>query len=243
MSDEDAMAQVLDPRLQSVSGASALPGMNSKLMQTMNHVPFTFQKRISGAEDAQNQRHRGTLSSSPLLLAHLRREPDVMMPWAIERNPEALGEYHATVSALWDAKNALLDAGVAPQWSLYLLPNSHRVRFYETGTLLNYYWKWVKRLCFDAQREIFDTARRGSGPGARAIPDRRPLCRRSALRHALPRRVDAHLPRGRALLRHPRLARPRVRDAGRTPGDVGQKAIGNRQWAIVKAIRKAKVRS
>ena len=42
---------------------------------------------------------------------------------------------------------------------LYLLPNSHRVRFYESGTLLTYFWKWIKRLCFDAQREIFDTAR------------------------------------------------------------------------------------
>lgn len=158
MSDEEAIAQVLDPRLNPNLGHPLFLGMNSKLMQTMNHIPFTFQKRISGAEDAQNQRHRGTLSSSPLLLAHQRREPDVMTPWAIERNPDAKHEYLETVSALWTAKNALLDAGVDPQWSLYLLPNSHRVRFYETGTLLNYYWKWVKRLCFDAQREIFSTA-------------------------------------------------------------------------------------
>jgi thymidylate synthase ThyX len=158
LSDEDAIAQVLDPSLNPNLGHPLFLGMNSKLMQTMNHIPFTFQKRISGAEDAQNQRHRGTLSSSPLLLAHQRRQPDVMTPWAIERNPDAKREYDATVSALWSAKNALLDAGVDPQWSLYLLPNSHRVRFYETGTLLNYYWKWVKRLCFDAQREIFSTA-------------------------------------------------------------------------------------
>ena len=158
LSDEDAIAQVLDPRLNPNLGHPLFLGMSSKLMQTMNHIPFTFQKRISGAEDAQNQRHRGTLSSSPLLLAHQRREPDVMTPWAIVRNPDAKREYDETVSALWTAKNALLDAGVDPQWSLYLLPNSHRVRFYETGTLLNYYWKWVKRLCFDAQREIFSTA-------------------------------------------------------------------------------------
>ncbi len=70
MSDEDAIAQVLDPRQNRYLGHPLFLGMNSKLMQTMNHVPFTFQKRISGAEDAQNQRHRGTLSSSPLLLAH-----------------------------------------------------------------------------------------------------------------------------------------------------------------------------
>jgi hypothetical protein len=81
-------------------------------MQTMNHVPFTFQKRISGAEEAQNQRHRGTLSSSPVLTAHLRQEPDVIVPYDVTRVPEALDEYHATVQALWEAKNQLLDAGV-----------------------------------------------------------------------------------------------------------------------------------
>ena len=127
-------------------------------MQTLNHVLFTFQKRISGAEDAQNQRHRGTLGSRPVLQAHLRRDPDVIVPWAIGRNPEALAIYQQTVSALWSAKNRLLEAGAPVETALYLLPNSHRVRFHETGTLLNYYWKWVKRLCYDAQREIFETA-------------------------------------------------------------------------------------
>jgi thymidylate synthase ThyX len=158
MSDEDALAQVLDGAKNPYLGHALFLGMNSKLMQTMNHVPFTFKKRISGAEEAQNQRHRGTLSSGPVLTAHLRRDPDVIVPWAIQRNPEALAEYNATIQALWDAKNELLDQGVSPEFVLYLLPNSHRVRFYESGTLLSYFWKWIKRVCFDAQREIFQTA-------------------------------------------------------------------------------------
>ncbi|MFL5758607.1 MAG: FAD-dependent thymidylate synthase [Thermomicrobiales bacterium] len=159
MMDEDALAQVLDGANNPYFGHALFLGMNSKLMQTMNHVPFTFKKRISGAEEAQNQRHRGTLSSGPVLTAHLRRDPDVIVPWAIHRNPEALAEYNATIQALWDAKNALLAQSVSPEFVLYLLPNSHRVRFFESGTLLTYFWKWIKRLCFDAQREIFDTAR------------------------------------------------------------------------------------
>ncbi len=158
LSDGDALAQVLDGARNPYLGHPLFLAMHSKLMQTMNHVPFTFQKRISGAEDAQNQRHRGTLASRPLLTAHQRREPDVIIPWAVRRNAAALAEYEATVRALWDAKNALLDAGAAPEIALYLLPNAHRVRFYESGTLLTYFWKWVKRVCFDAQREIFDTA-------------------------------------------------------------------------------------
>jgi thymidylate synthase ThyX len=93
-----------------------------------------------------------------MLTAHLRREPDVITPWAIAENPEALRVYNDTIRAMWDAKNALVDAGASPEAVLYLLPNSHRIRFYESGNLLGYYWKWIKRLCLDAQREISETA-------------------------------------------------------------------------------------
>jgi thymidylate synthase ThyX len=170
MCDADALAAVLDPARNSYLGHPLFLAMNSKLMQTLNHVPFTFQKRISGAEDAQNQRHRGTLSSAPALASHMRRDPDVIIPYEVRLSDEALEEYHATVQALWDAKNQLLDDGVDPQKVLYLLPNSHRVRFYETGTLLTYYWKWVKRLCYNAQREIFDTALQETMQVAEVLP-------------------------------------------------------------------------
>src|SRR6185312_2530792 len=169
--DLAAIARVLDPAQNRYLGHHLFLAMNSKLMQTMNHVPFTFQKRISGAEEAQNQRHRGTLSSSPVLTAHLRQEPDVIVPYDVTRVPAALEEYHATIQALWGAKNQLLDSGVPAEKVLYLLPNSHHVRFYETGTLMTYYWKWIKRLCFDAQREIFETARQETAQVAEALPE------------------------------------------------------------------------
>jgi hypothetical protein len=158
LSDSDAIGGVLNGAQNPYLGHSLYLGMNSKLMQTLNHVPFTFQKRISGAEDAQNQRHRGTLASRPLLQAHLVPDPDVITPWAIARNPEAKRVYDHTVRVLWDAKNRLLAMGAPAETALYLLPNSHRVRFYESGTLMTYYWKWIKRLCYDAQREIFESA-------------------------------------------------------------------------------------
>jgi hypothetical protein len=159
LSDEAAIARVLDPAQNDYLGHPLFLGMHSKLMRTMAHVPFTFQKRISGAEDAQSQRHRGMQSIPPLLMAHLRRDPDVIVPRQIAEHPAAVAEYRATMRALWDAMNALRDRGVAPEVVMYLLPNSHRLRYFESGTLLTYYWKWVKRLCYDAQREIFDTAR------------------------------------------------------------------------------------
>jgi thymidylate synthase ThyX len=171
MDDRAALAAVLDPAQNKYLGHPLFLAMNSKLMQTMNHVSFTFQKRISGAEEAQNQRHRGTLSSSPVLSAHMRQDPDVIVPFDVRNNEAALEEYHATVQALWDAKNALLNDGVEPEKVLYLLPNSHNVRFYETGTLLTYYWKWVKRLCYNAQREIFDTAYQETSQVAQVLPE------------------------------------------------------------------------
>lgn len=158
MSDDEALAQVLDPTKNPYLGHPLFLGMHSKLMQTMNHVPFTWAKRISMAEDAQNQRHRGTTGSRPALLAWNMRESDVIIPWAIRQNPAALQEYEATIAALTDARNALLQSGAPEEAVHYLLPNAQRIRFYESGTLLDYYWKWVKRLCYDAQREIFETA-------------------------------------------------------------------------------------
>ncbi|MBX3070875.1 MAG: FAD-dependent thymidylate synthase [Thermomicrobiales bacterium] len=171
MSDSDAISQVLDGSKNPYLGHPLYLAMNSKLMQSLNHVTFTFQKRISGAEDAQNQRHRGTQSSSPVLLSHLRQDPDVIVPWAIARNARAAAEYDATIRAMWDAKNQLLSMGATPESVLYLLPNSHRVRFYETGSLLTYFWKWVKRLCFDAQREIFETAQEEVAQVRAALPE------------------------------------------------------------------------
>jgi thymidylate synthase ThyX len=158
MSDDEALAQVLDPTRNPHLGHPLFLGMQSKLMQTMSHVPFTWAKRISLAEDAQNQRHRGTVGSRPALLGWTSREPDAIVPWAVRQNREALAEYEATIDALSAARAALLERGVAAEMTFYLLPNAHRIRFYESGTLLDYYWKWVKRLCYDAQREIFETA-------------------------------------------------------------------------------------
>jgi thymidylate synthase ThyX len=156
--DEHALAQVLDPTRNPYLGHPLFLGMQSKLMQTLSHVPFTWAKRISMAEDAQNQRHRGTAGSRPALLAWNSRKPDVIVPWAIRQNQRALEEYDAVIFALTEARSSLLDRGVPPEATFYLIPNAQRIRFYESGTLLDYYWKWVKRLCYDAQREIFETA-------------------------------------------------------------------------------------
>jgi flavin-dependent thymidylate synthase len=170
MSDAEAIALVLDPRRNPYLGHPLFLGMHSKLMQALGHLRFVFQKKISGAEAAQNQRHRGMTISAPLLWAHLRPEPDVVVPWLIAQHPPARAVFEETVAALWSAKNRLLAMGVSPEYAAYLLPNAHAVRFYESGTLLNYFWKWIKRLCYDAQREIFLTAVQEVAQVSRVLP-------------------------------------------------------------------------
>jgi len=39
--------------------------------------------------------------------------------------------------------------------ALYLLPNAFPVRFLESGDLLHLHHKWVHRLCYTAQEEIW----------------------------------------------------------------------------------------
>ena len=155
ISDDEAISLALDPAKNPYLGHKLYLATHSPLMQTMNHVNFTFMKRINGSEDAQNQRHRMTPSSSPVLLQHITKSPDVELPYFIGLNREAKDLFYTTVRKMWHAKNEL--SGAKPEYALYLLPNAHNLRFYESGSLLNYYWKWAKRLCYNAQREIFLT--------------------------------------------------------------------------------------
>ena len=173
--DDEAIAQVLDGASNPYLGHPLYLGMHSKLMQTMNHVPFTFQKRISGAEDAQNQRHRGTPSFQPAPDRASSAKPDVIVPWAIRQNPAALAEYNATIRRCGDAKNALLDPGVAPEAALYLLPNSARVRFYESGTLLELLLEVDQAALLRRPAGDLRNGRRGGRAGARGA------CRPSAV--------------------------------------------------------------
>ena len=186
--DEDALAQVLDPTRNPYLGHPLFLGMHSKLMQTMNHVPFTLEKRISVAEDAQNQRHRGTLGSRPALLAWNSREPDVIVPWAIRQNPAGARRIRRDDPRSDGRQERLLDRGVPPEAALYLLPER------ATHPLLRE--RHAARLLLEvgqaallrrAAGDLRDGGRR-SRPGAGGPAHDRTLCRWSALRHALPRR-------------------------------------------------------
>ena len=59
---------------------------------------------------------------------------------------------------LWGRMRQLLEMGASEESVLYLLPNAFPIRFEESGDLLNLHHKWVHRLCYTAQEEIWKTS-------------------------------------------------------------------------------------
>ncbi|MBU1992339.1 FAD-dependent thymidylate synthase, partial [Patescibacteria group bacterium] len=158
VSDDEAIALVLDPEKNRYFLSSVNVYSHSPLMRVLNHVNYTFKKKISHTADSQDQRHRMTPASRPLLTRVHTEKPDYVLPWIIERNEAATKLYKETMEMLWDAKNRLIANGVSAENACYLLPNAVNVRFTQTGSLLNLVHKWRLRTCFNAQTEIYDSS-------------------------------------------------------------------------------------
>jgi thymidylate synthase ThyX len=123
------------------------------------HPHFTFRKKISHTADSQDQRHRMTPASRPVLARQvLWDEPDYILPALVKETPAAEELFHATMRQLWSHMAALVNGGAREEDVLYLLPNAFPIRFEESGDLLNFHHKWTHRLCYTAQEEIWKTS-------------------------------------------------------------------------------------
>jgi hypothetical protein len=156
LDDSAALERVLSPRQNPYLSEALQLGTHGKLMRTLVHASYTFQKKLSHAADSQDQRHRMTPASRPVLQAtFVPGEPDVIVPALLAEVPEALDLFARTCAEAWVSIERLIDAGVAPEMALYLLPNAFPIRFLESGELLHFHHKWVHRLCYTAQEEIW----------------------------------------------------------------------------------------
>ncbi len=158
LSDEDAIALVLDPsqnryRLERMNVSS-----HSPLMRTLNHANYTFRKKLSHTADSQDQRHRMVPGSRPLLTRTVPAVPDVIEPDLIAANPDCHTVFQETIESQWHARAELMRLGVSPEVALYVLPNALAVRFEESGSLLHQLHKWTMRTCLNAQREIYEAS-------------------------------------------------------------------------------------
>ena len=160
LSDDEAIALVLDPaRNRYLADALTLTTM-SKLSRTMAHPHFTFKKKLSHTADSQDQRHRMVPGSRPILACHVvPGRPDYILPPLVGAAPEAEEEYRRIMAATWQAIERLLNLGVPEEDACYLLPNAFPIRFEESGDLLHFHHKWVQRLCYTAQEEIWRASR------------------------------------------------------------------------------------
>ncbi len=155
MDDEMAIGLAMDPAKNALLGESLNLTTTSKLARAMHHAHYTFRKKLSHAGDSQDQRHRMTPATRPILAAHVDAEPDVITPGLVEMEPEALRVYNETMARTWEGIERLRALGVEPEWRGYLLPNAVAVRFTESGDLLNLRHKHEMRLCYNAQEEIW----------------------------------------------------------------------------------------
>jgi len=171
MDDETAIGLAMDPAKNALLGESLNLTTTSKLARAMHHAHYTFRKKLSHAGDSQDQRHRMTPATRPILAAHVDAEPDVITPGLMEIEPETLRMFNETMAKTWEGIEQLRAMHVAPEWRSYLLPNAVAVRFTESGDLLNLRHKHEMRLCYNAQEEIW----RASLDEATQIRDVHPL--------------------------------------------------------------------
>jgi thymidylate synthase ThyX len=156
LGDADALALVLDPGRNRYHAEAMNVATQSKLMRALHHASYTFRKRLSHSADSQDQRHRMTPASRPILAAHLRDAPDAVVPGLVRHaGGELLARFEESMAQTWEALGSLRRLGVDPELAAYLLPNATAVRFTESSDLLNLQHKLRARLCYNAQEEIW----------------------------------------------------------------------------------------
>jgi thymidylate synthase ThyX len=153
--DSEAIRLVLDPGRNRLLGESLNLGTMSKLGRCLHHPKYVFRKCLSHAGDSQDQRHRMTPGSRPILVRHYTGLPDYITPAPVVASTQAMDLYRASMEKSWESVEVLLERGAAPEDALYLLPNSVRIRFTESSDLLNLHHKMAMRLCWNAQEEIW----------------------------------------------------------------------------------------
>ncbi len=155
LSDDEAIDLVMDPGRNRHLGEALNLTTLSKLSRCMVHSHYTFRKRLSHTADSQNQRHRMTPASRPILHTHLTDEPDYVTPLLVLSDGRCLERYRVAMQEAWDGFRRLRALGAADEFAGYVLPNALAIRFTESASLLDLHHKHAMRLCYNAQEEIW----------------------------------------------------------------------------------------
>jgi thymidylate synthase ThyX len=153
--DDEALALVLDPARNHYLGESLNLTTHSKLARCLVHAHYTFRKRLSHTADSQDQRHRMTPASRPILAAQIGGAPDVVAPALVAADAGCRRLFDEACARAWDGMARARRAGAPLEFTLYLLPNAVAVRFSESADLQSLHHKHTMRLCLNAQEEIW----------------------------------------------------------------------------------------
>ena len=153
--DDAALSLLLDPAENRYFGESLNLSTHTKLTRCLNHAHYTFRKKLSHAADSQDQRHRMTPGSRPVLAAQVGGEPDVVEPILVGRDETVRRRFQDACERAWEGMGKLVAMGVPETTAHYLLPNAVAVRFTESADLLHLHHKLTMRLCYNAQEEIW----------------------------------------------------------------------------------------
>ncbi|MHA2611050.1 MAG: FAD-dependent thymidylate synthase [bacterium JZ-2024 1] len=159
LSDEDAISSVVDPEKNPYLGSTLDLASLSKMMRVLNHPSYTFRKKLSHTADSQDQRHRMTPASRPVLIFHFDEQPDYLIPPLVLESKEARMVFQETMEWVWEKMVRLLKAGAKREYVQYLLPNAFSIRFTESSSFLHLLHKLEQRLCVNAQEEIWRASR------------------------------------------------------------------------------------
>jgi len=158
LSDDDALAYAISPAHNAILGQALNLSTLDKLTRAMHHSAYTFRKKLSHSADSQDQRHRMTPASRPVLASHATGDPDFITPLLIRQSPAIEARYGEMMERIWERIGKLRRLGVSDEFALYLLPNAVAVRFTESTDFLNLRHKHVMRLCYLAQEEIWQAS-------------------------------------------------------------------------------------
>jgi len=157
-------AEAIELALNPAKNPALIHPLDDKLRSPVSlglyHANYTFAKRISHTCDSQNQRHRTIPGGRPILANQYTGDAkDCIIPDLIANNPEALRVFTGTMEKSFRAIENLIEDGESWENVQYLLPNAIPVRFIETAPLLFLHSKLRERLCWNAQKEIWDVSK------------------------------------------------------------------------------------
>lgn len=129
LNDRDAIDLVLNPAKNGHLTSTLNENSMSPISRALFNVQYSFQKRISHTADSQDQRHRMVPGGRPVLMSQYAGVPDYITPFVVRKYPELKEKYDAIHAQIFEKLNRFLDAGGAPEYGTYLLPNSFPIVF------------------------------------------------------------------------------------------------------------------